>query len=108
MDEFRVSYLEPNAKFDRAYEDYSLYSEVTQVVAEKRRFHDPLFASYNELADMLRDIPDKLSAPTLAKIIKDRKDTFKTRVNDYVEWTGAKKKALAEYREWYLRRPTTD
>jgi hypothetical protein len=66
------------------------------------------FAAYNDLAGLLRDIPDTLTAPALANIVKAKKDTFRTRVDDYSDWVTAKKKALEEYREWYLRRPTTD
>jgi hypothetical protein len=108
MNGFRLIYLSPSDDFDRAYQDYSLYTEVTRVVAEKQLHHDPLFAAYNDLAGLLRDLPDKLTVPALASIVKAKKDTFKTRVDDYFEWVTAKKKALEEYREWYLRHPTTD
>jgi hypothetical protein len=76
---------------------------VTSVVSEKPLFHEPLFAAYNELAAMLRDLPDSLSREILSRFVKDRKDTFKTRVDDYADWVTAKKRALEEYREYYLR-----
>jgi hypothetical protein len=43
MNAFRLMYLSPSDDFDKAYQDYSLYTEVTRVVAEKQLHHDPLF-----------------------------------------------------------------
>jgi hypothetical protein len=103
MDDFRLMYLSPGGDFDKAYEDFSLYSEATRIVADKKSTMIHFSLRITSWLTFLHMI-----ASALANIVKPKKDTFKTRVHDYLEWIGAKKKALEEYREWYLRQPTTD
>ena len=108
MDQLRLRLIDPADRLDREIQKYSLYSEVCRIVSDNKSLHDAFFAAYNDLATILREIPEKLSAPALAIFVEAKKQTFVARNAEYLGWAIQKKKALAEYREWYLRRPTTD
>lgn len=108
MDGLRLKLLGPSDRLDEELRKFSLYREVCNILSEKGSQHDAFFAAYNELANVLREIPDKLSAPALAIFVEAKKATFIARTAHYLVWAQQKKKALAEYREWYLRQPTTD
>jgi uncharacterized Zn finger protein len=81
---------------------------VCRVLDERKSQHEAFFAAFNELADILRQIPDQLSVPALAIFVEAKKATFINRAASYLVWAQQQRKALVEYREWYLRRPTTD
>lgn len=108
MDQLRLKLIDPSDRLDGELRKFSLYTEICRVLDEKKSQHEAFFAAFNELADILRQIPDRLSAPALAIFVEAKKATFIARTASYLFWAQQKKKALAEYREWYLRRPTTD
>jgi len=108
MDEMRLRLNAASGDLNTATEKYSLYTEVSRVVEYQKQINEQFFASYNELAGILREIPDKMSTPALKNYVDAKKSTFVSRIDDYLNWTEQKKKALSDYREWYLRRPTTD
>jgi hypothetical protein len=108
MDQLRLKLIDPSDRLDRELEKFGLYAEVCRILDEKESQQEAFFAAFNELANILRQIPDHLSAPALAIFVEAKKRTFFDRIASYLVWAQQKKKALIEYREWYLRRPTTD
>jgi hypothetical protein len=108
MDEMRLRLNDASGDLNKATEKYSLYTEVSRVVEYQKQMNEQFFTSYNELAGILREIPDKMSTPALKNYVDAKKSTFVSRIDEYLKWTEQKKKALSDYREFYLRRPTTD
>jgi hypothetical protein len=108
MDQLRLKLLNPSDRLDKAVEHFGLYTEVCKSLNERKTQHDAFFAAYNDLTRILREIPDQLSAAALAIFVETRKKIFIERTASYLAWVQRKKKALTEYREWYLRQPTTD
>lgn len=108
MDQIRLTLIVPLDRLDKAVEQFGLYTEVCRVLDERQSQKDAFFSAFNDLVGVLRQIPDELSAPALAIFVETKKATFIERTTAYFVWAQQKKKALAEYRDWYLRRPTTD
>jgi hypothetical protein len=108
MDQLRLKIIDPSERLDDVATEYSLYREACQPIADRASFKDAFFTSYNDLAAVLREIPDQISATALAMFVDARKQTFITRIAEYLSWAQRKKKALSEYREYYLRHETTD
>lgn len=108
MDQLRLRLIVPIDRIKAALHKFSLYREVCNVMNGFEATSDAFFGAYNDMTAMLRELPDKLSAPALKMFVEARKQTFITRTDQYLGWTKQKKLALENYREWYLRRETTD
>ena len=108
MDELRLKLNDALDRLRDAKERYGLYQEACRIVEDSNLFSDPFYASWNDLAGVLREIPDNLNARTLSIFVGAKKDTFSTTVNALHEWAARKKQALVENRQFYLQRPTTD
>jgi hypothetical protein len=108
MDQLRLKVIGPAERLDKVAAQYSLYREACQPIADRESFKDAFFESYNELVGVLREIPDQITATALAIFVDAKKQTFITRIAEYLSWAQRKKKALSEYREYYLRHETTD
>ncbi len=108
MDELRLTLNAASDSLDRAVESYGLYTEACRIVSDKGLHQDPFFASYNSLAGILREIPDRLSAAALVNYVEAKKATFVSTVADYHGWTEKTKKALTDSRERFLGLQSTD
>lgn len=108
MDKLRLRIIGPSESLDKAADQYSLYREACQPISDRTSFKDAFFDSYNQLAQVLREIPEQLSATALTMFVDAKKKTFITRIAEYLIWAQRQKKALSEYREYYLRHETTD
>jgi hypothetical protein len=108
MDQLRLKLIDPLDRLDRAVEHFGLYTEVCRVLNERESQKDAFFSAFNDLVGVLRQLPNQLSAPALAIFVEAKKATFIERTTTYCVWALQKKKTLAELRESYLERPTTD
>jgi hypothetical protein len=103
MDTLRLSLNDALERLHRAKEQQGLYQEVCDIVANSSNFSDPFYSSWNELAGILRDIPDNLNARSLSIFVSGKKETFVSLVSEFHQWAKQKKMELIERRKFYLR-----
>jgi hypothetical protein len=108
MDVLRLKLNDTLGRLQKTNEEQGLYQEACRIVSDSTNFSDPFYASWNELAGILRDIPDNLNARSLSIFIGAKKETFITRVSEFYEWSKQKKLALIHHRAHYLKIPTSD
>jgi len=73
MDELRLKLNDALDRLRDARERYGLYQEACKIVADNDLFTDPFYASWNDLAGVLREIPDNLNAKTLSIFVAAKK-----------------------------------
>lgn len=108
MDQLRLKLIDPSQSLDKGLKRFGLYTEICGVLAGKEAQHDAFFAAYNELATVLRAMPENLSAHALTIFVEAKNAAFMKCTVSYMLWAQQKKKALAKSRKSYLERPTTD
>jgi hypothetical protein len=108
MDQLRLKLIDPSERLDKELKRFGLYTEICRVLSDKAPQHDAFFAAFNELATVLRAIPENLSAQALTIFVEAKNAAFMKCTVSYMLWAGQKKKTLAELRESYLGQPTTD
>jgi hypothetical protein len=103
MDTLRLNLNDALGRLRLIKEQQGLYDEVCNIVASSNSFSDPFYAAWNELAGILRDMPDNLNARSVSIFVSGKKETFISLVSEFHQWVKQKKLELIERRKFYLR-----
>jgi hypothetical protein len=103
MDTLRLNLNDALGRLRLTKEQYALYEEVCNIVASSNNFSDAFYAAWNEVAGILRDMPDNLNARSVSIFVSGKKETFTSLVSEFHQWAKQKKLELIERRKFYLR-----
>jgi hypothetical protein len=103
MDTLRLNLNDALGRLRLTKEHYALYEEVCNIVASSNNFSDAFYAAWNEVAGILRDMPDNLNARSVSIFVSGKKETFTSLVSEFHQWAKQKKLELIERRKFYLR-----
>jgi hypothetical protein len=103
MDALRLNLNDDLGRLRMAKERHGLYEEVCNIVASSNNFSDPFYAAWNEVAGILRDMPENLNARSVSIFVSGKKETFISLVSEFHQWAKQKKLELIERRKLYLR-----
>jgi hypothetical protein len=108
MDALRLNLNDALGRLQLVKEQHGLYEEVCNIVASSNNFSNPFYAAWNEVAGILRDMPDNLNARSVSIFVSGKKETFISLVSEFHQWAKQKKLELIERRKFYLRHHAMD
>jgi hypothetical protein len=108
MDELRLRLNAAIDELEKAETKNGLYREACAIIEDWKLYSVPFYSAWNDLAAILRELPEQLTASALAIFIGAKKETFTTNTQAFHEWAIRKKQALSQYREHFIRQPAIE